>query len=372
VTLEAFDVAVIGAGVVGMSIARSFAATNARAVVLERQSGPGRQQSTHNSGVVHSGVFAHPGTLRARLNVEGNRRMYDEAGALGVTAERCGTLVVARSQSHLAQLEAYGRWGRENGVPDLRMMGPENARQLEPHLGPCEQALFAPTGGRVDAVGLVAALARELAHLGVPLRYNFAPKTAERSNSVWILSDASGETVAAHHVVNAAGVGGARIAAVFGAAGRRIYPCLGEYARVVGERSSWVRGMIYGFPPERYPGIGVHLTRTVAGELLIGPTATYIDSEEPPPVPLTPLSEFAELAGAYLPGITDHDLAPAPSGVRAKTVPPGSAEPFGEFEIFEEPQGSGVIHCFGIESPGLTACFAIGSYVADRWPAAGQ
>ncbi|MCI4336770.1 MAG: FAD-dependent oxidoreductase [Thermoplasmata archaeon] len=368
-SVDPFDVAVIGAGVVGLSIARAFAATNARTVVVERHPGPGREQSTHNSGVVHSGVFARPGTLRARLNVEGNRRMYEEAASLGVPVEPCGTLVVARSPVHIAELEKYGRWGRENGVPGLSFASPEEARQIEPRLGPCERCLLAPTGGRVDAAGLVRALDTDLARRGVERRYNVELRPAERSESGWTLFGSAGESVAARHCINAAGVGAGRVATTFGAPGRRIYPCLGEYARVVGERSAWVRTMVYGFPPPRYPGIGVHLTRTAGGELLIGPTASYIDSDEPPPLPVTPLAEFAELANAYVPGITEHDLVPAPSGVRATTVPPGSAEPFGEFQIFEEPPGSGVVHCFGIESPGLTACFAIGSYVAERWPA---
>ncbi|MCI4328997.1 MAG: FAD-dependent oxidoreductase, partial [Thermoplasmata archaeon] len=152
------------------------------------------------------------------------------------------------------------------------------------------------------------------------------------------------------------------------APGHRVYPCLGEYARVLGEKRSWLRTMVYGFPPPGYPGIGVHLTRTTSGEVLVGPTATYQESFEPPALPTTPLATFAALASAYLPGIYERDLEPVPAGVRAKLVPPGSGDAFGEYQIAEEPEGSGVVHLLGVESPGLTASFAIAEFVHEHWP----
>jgi L-2-hydroxyglutarate oxidase LhgO len=367
--MSGHDVAVVGAGVVGLAIGRSYAESGARVVVVERRAGPGREQSTHNSGVIHAGLFAHPGTLRARLNVEGNRRLYELAPRLGVAAERCGTLVVAGTPGDLPRLAQYRAWGTANAVPDVRYLDPSEARQVEPRLGPCEGALLAPSGGRVDARGLVDALDEELVRLGGERRFDFDLASGDRSSGLWTLTSRAGEEVSAPRVVNCAGVGADRVARALGGPGRRIYPCLGEYARLLGERRNWVRTMIYGFPPPGFPGIGVHLTRTTAGEVLLGPTATYIDSPEAPALPVTPLAEFAALASAYVPGITERDLAPAPAGVRAKTVPPGSGDAFGEFEVVEEPAGSGAVHLFGIESPGLTASLAIGEYVRSLWPA---
>jgi glycerol-3-phosphate dehydrogenase len=362
------DVAVVGAGVVGLAIARAYAQGGADVAVVERHAGPGREQSTHNSGVVHSGAFAKPGTLRARLNVEGNRLLYEEAPRLGVAVERCGTLVVAGRDSDVERLAEYRSWAGANGVPDVEGLTPEEARDIEPHLGDCVAALLAPSGGRVDAAAYVRALADDLGRLGAERRYDFAVTAASRADGVWTLTSAGGASVDARLVVNSAGIGAARVAAILGAPGHRVYPCLGEYARVVSERKSWVRTMIYGFPPPGYPGIGVHLTRTTGGELLLGPTATYLSSLEVPPLPITSLATFAELAAAYVPGITERDLEPGPPGVRAKTVPPGSGEAFGEFEVVEEPAGRGAVHLFGIESPGLTASLAIARHVRDRWP----
>jgi glycerol-3-phosphate dehydrogenase len=363
-----FDVAVVGAGVVGLAIAREYARDGARVVVLDREPGPGREQSTHNSGVVHSGLMAAPGTLRARLNVEGNRRLYDLAAELGVAAEACGTIAVALREEDLARLQQYEQGGRANLVPGVRWLTDDELRAREPRLAPCVGALFAPTGGRVDAVGLVAALERAVRADGGAIRYEFDVVSASETPHGWRVTALGGASVEAALVVNSAGIGAGRVARLFGGAGRRIYPCLGEYARVLGERSAWLSTMVYGFPPPGYPGIGVHLTRTTRGELLIGPTATYLPGPEAPALALTPLSEFAALASAYLPGLTERDLAPVAPGVRAKTVPPGSADAFGEFEIVEEPAGSGAIHLFGIESPGLTASPAIGAYVRDHWP----
>jgi L-2-hydroxyglutarate oxidase LhgO len=364
-----YDVAVVGAGVVGLATARSYARLGASVIILERHPGPGREQSTHNSGVVHSGAFLRPGTLRAHLGVEGNRRMFDEAPRLGVAIEQCGTLVVARTDEHIPRLWEYQAWAAENAVPGARRLTSEEAHELEPNLGLCAAAMLLPTGGRVDAPGLVRALDRELADEGVDRRYDFDVAFAARPESDWELSTRVGETVSARLVVNSAGVGSARVAALLGEPGRRVYPCLGEYARIVGDKRAWLRAMIYGFPPPGFPGIGVHLTRTTSREVLIGPTARYQQSPEAPPVPVTSLETFAELAGAYLPGVTPRDLEPAAAGVRAKTVPPGSGEAFGDFEIFEAPAGSRAVHLFGVESPGLTAAFAIAEHVTGRWPA---
>ena len=367
--MSEFDVAIIGAGVVGLAVARAYAEGGARVAVLERHSGPGREQSTHNSGVVHSGLFARPGTLRARLNVEGNARLYEVAPTLGVRIERCGTLVVANSQRDLPRLRQYELWGRSNGVPGVRPVTPQEVREIEPRIGPIEAALFAPSGGRVDPAGLVDALANDVVRRSGSVRYDFEVTNASRTPAGWSIGTRGGVRIETGRVVNAAGAGGTQVARALGVTGRPIYPCLGEYAKIVGSRQGWVRTMVYGFPPPGYAGIGVHLTKTIDGTVLIGPTASYLDSAVAPALPLTPLEEFATLASAYLPGLTVTDLEPAQAGVRAKTVPPGSGEAFGEFEIFEDPPGSGAVHLFGIESPGLTASLAIGEHVASRWPA---
>lgn len=361
---DAADVAVVGGGLVGLAAAWELARAGARVTVLERHDGVGREQSTHNSQVVHSGAFVRPGTERAALAREGNRRLYEVAAELGVRAERCGTLVVAVTPDELPRLAQYRAWGEANGVPGSETLSPAGARRLEPHVGPMEGALWLPSGGRVDAPALVDRLAARLRAEGTRIELGWPVVAARRPGARWLLSAADGRTVEATAVVNAAGVASATVAAWLGAPGYRIYPCLGEYARVKGAKRSWVTTMVYGFPPSGHPGIGVHLTRRVDGELLLGPTATYLPTPDVPAVPLTPLATFAEEARRLVPGLDADDLEAAPAGVRAKPVAPGAPEPFGEFVVRAEPAGARAFQLVGIESPGLTASFAIGARVA--------
>jgi len=364
--MPAADIVIVGAGVIGLAVAHELAGRGRSVTVVERHGQSGTEQSTHNSQVVHSGVFARPGTLRARLNIEGAPLLADAAARWGVPFDRSGTLVVAGHRDDVPRLDRYAAWGKANRVAGLARLSAEEARAHEPHLGECAAALWSPSGGRIDAARLVAALERESIARGVVLRHDFAVDGAERSHGRWAVRAASGGTVEAARVVNAAGVESGRVAERFGPKRYRVYPCLGEYARITNEKRDWVRSMIYGFPPPGYPGIGVHLTRLLSGELLLGPTATYLDAPVAPRTPLTPLAEFLREAEPYLPGLTISDLEPAPSGIRAKSVPPGSAEPFEDYTIEEDPPGSGVVHLIGLESPGLTACLSVARYVADR------
>jgi glycerol-3-phosphate dehydrogenase len=357
------DALVIGAGAVGLAVARELAFAGRRTALWERHPEPGREQSTHNSGVVHSGVFVPPGTLRARLAVEGGRRLYEWAPQAGVPIERSGTLVVASHSGEVSGLEQYARWGRENGVPETVLLDAEGARSREPHLAPVAAALWVPNGGRVEATRLVRALDEEGMRLGVERRYSNGVVSATPSDGRWRLTGSDGTQAEVDHVVNATGVACAEVASLFGATTYRIYPCLGEYARVRGSKVEWVRSMVYGLPPSDYPGIGVHLTRTMGGELLIGPSATYQTGSTAPAAPVTPLDVFHREAVRLLPELRLDDLESAPAGVRAKTVPPGSTEAFRDYVIAEDPPGRGVIQLIGIESPGLTSCLAIGAYV---------
>ncbi|HEV2315967.1 MAG TPA: NAD(P)/FAD-dependent oxidoreductase [Thermoplasmata archaeon] len=363
--MDAFDVGVVGAGVIGLAVARELSARGHRVVVLEKNRRPGLEQTTHNSGVVHAGFTPRPGTLRARLAVAGNSLLYREARRWGVPIEASGTLVVAQTAGEMARLESLYRQGRENGVPGLRLIEPSEARTIEPHLGACAAAILAPSGGRVSAVRLVEALQAELLRrgaridLGTPLS-----EVRPRPSGGWSLVSPNGTEYSVRYAVNSCGVASGRVAGWFGAQGLRVYPCAGEYAVVRNEKAKWVRSMIYGLPRPGYPGIGVHLTRSLDGPLLLGPTARYQDDETASASPTTPLEEFAAEVAPILPGLDASDLVRGATGVRAKLAPPGSSEAFEDYVIREEPAGSGAIQLVGIESPGLTASLAVGEYVA--------
>jgi L-2-hydroxyglutarate oxidase LhgO len=359
-------VAVIGGGIVGLAIARELAERGGSVVVFERHAALGTEQSTHNSQVIHSGLFAPPGTLRARLNVEGAKLLYERASEWKVPVDRSGTLVIAGDPADLPRLDRYASWGRSNGVEGVRRCTPKEAHAIEPGLGPVLAAVHSPNGGRIDAVALLRALERESQYLGVEVRLGAGVDAAQWTGDRWRLTDATGAACDVAWVVNAAGVGAARVAAILGAPDLSVFPCLGEYAWIRGARRETIRSMVYGFPPPGFPGIGVHLTRLLSGELLLGPTATYLDAPILPPRPLTSLADFCREAAPYLPGLTVEELAPAPAGIRAKSVPPGSGEAFGDFLIEARPVGRHAVQLVGIESPGLSSCLAIARYVAER------
>ncbi len=363
--MEAADVTVVGAGVVGLATAWELAGAGARVRVVERHPTAGTEQSTHNSQVVHSGAFVRPGSLRARLVMAGRERLFSVAEELGVRAERCGTLVVAVTPAEVPRLDQYVEWGRANGVPDGERLDDRGAHRVEPNVGPLSAALWLPSGGRIDAPALVTRLVERLRGHGVEFQFGARVVGAAVADGGWRLATEDGRELTSRAVVNSAGVGSAEVAGLLGLPGQRVYPCLGEYARVTGAKSGWVRSMVYGFPPPGFPGIGVHLTRGVDGELLIGPTATYLDTPSPPERPVTPLAAFVAESARLLPGLTEGDLVPHPPGIRAKIVPPGSGEAFGDFVLREGPSGPPSFHLIGIESPGLTASFAVGEHVAE-------
>ena len=362
--MDRADVAIIGAGAVGLAVARALQGDGARVTVLERHPAPGREQSTHNSGVVHSGAFLPPGSLRAELVRSGRAALVAAARVLGVPVDECGTLAVARHPGELARLEEYGRWAALQEIPGAERLSAAEARRVEPALGPVTEALFLPSGGRIDAAALVERLAARVRADGGEILLGFEVRAADRSDGGWSVTASDGRRLGADAVVNAAGVASADVAARLGAPGWSIYPCLGEYARVRPPKESWVRAMVYGIAAPGHPGIGAHLTRGLDGALRVGPTATYLAGPTPPATPVTPLEEFAREASSLVPGIDADDLDPSPPGVRAKLVPPGSKSAFGDFVLAEAPTGARAFQLVGIESPGLTASFGIAARVA--------
>jgi glycerol-3-phosphate dehydrogenase len=358
------DIAVVGAGVVGLATAVELQRAGHSVVVLERNPQPGQEQSTHNSGVVHSGAFVRPGTLRARLCVEGNALIRRRAERGDFRIRVTGTLAVALSQPQKAKVDQYADWGRANGVPGVQLLDTAEVRKFEPEIAPTVGGLLLPTGARVDAAGFVRALALEAAALGAGIRTGWSLVAAGWASQAWTLGSSEGESLRVRAVVNAAGVESAMVADLLGVPGYRIYPCLGEYARVLGARRSTIRSMVYSIPSPGYPGIGVHLTRTVDDQLILGPTARYLETPAPPPGPITTLEEFAAEGAALLPGLRADELEVWPSGVRAKPVPPGSTDAFGDFTVDQRPPGRHVVQLVGIESPGLTASLALARYVS--------
>ena len=359
--MERIDVAVIGGGVTGLASARAIASTGASVCLLERHPRPGMDTSTHNSGVIHAGLYYPAGSLKARLCVAGRDLMYEFCARYGVPHVRSGKLIVAHDEHEVRELEALQRRGAGNGVAGLEIVDRAFILSREPAVN-TRFALWSPDSGIVNAEEFVKALLRTGTDAGVM----FLPGTkligADRQADGMVLTTER-ESILARVVVNAAGLYADDVSRLLGGETFTIYPCRGEYAEFTPAKRSLVNGLVYPLPHRSGHGLGVHLVRTTGGQVWLGPTIRYQARKDDYENDREPLEAFAESARRLIDGVTVDDLRLSGSGIRAKLHPP--SESFADFLIRRDRVNPAIVQASGIDSPGLTSSLAIGELVAS-------
>jgi L-2-hydroxyglutarate oxidase LhgO len=364
---EQVDAVVIGAGVVGLACAYELSQRLDSVVVLEREVGPGREISSRNSGVVHAGIYYPKDSLKTKLCIEGNRRLYAWCEAHEVPHKHTGKLIVATSAGDEQRLRTIAAHAQEVGAGELRLMTGSEAREQEPELR-CALALHSPTSGVVDVHELIASLVHEIKEADGMVVYHTSVDEIRRYRDGWVIqtTDTTGSQMEleAPRVINAAGLSALDVAAKSGllAAERpwRLYRCKGSYFALGAGAPPTRNSLIYPLPEGG--GLGVHLTADISGARRAGPDAEFIDRIDYS-VDESRAEQFATAVARYLPGIRAEHLTPDYSGIRPKLVGPGGG--FADFVIANPASQSGVVHLIGIESPGLTASLAIGAHVSD-------
>ena len=395
-----FDVVVVGAGIIGLAVARELQARQpgVRLAVLDKEPALGAHQTGHASGVVHRGVYYVPGSLKAKLCVEGAARLLVYCEERGIPILRCGKVVVATDEEELPRLEELHRRSVANGVPRVELIGPERLREIEPHVAGV-RAVHSPETAVVDFSLVAESYGRDVTEAGGELLLGREVRAFSRRDGVTSIETAAGD-VEALRVVVCAGVYADRLAASTGAdAEPRIVPFRGDYLVLRPEKRHLVRGLVYPVPDPAFPFLGIHTTVRPDGAVWLGPNAVLAFSREGyrrRDVSLRDLREtmrssgfrrlarkhwrmgaaeavrdfstrrFVDAARKLLPELGVDDVLPGPSGIRAQALAPDGTL-LDDFVFHEAP---GVVHVRNAPSPGATSSLAIASVVADRVEAA--
>ena len=361
--MDRVDALVIGAGAVGLAVARALALAGRETMVTEAQNGIGQGVSSRNSEVIHAGLYYAPGSLKARLCVRGKALLYALCESHGVAHRRCGKLVVANSDAEVAGLQALAARAEANRVP-VQFLTAAEAMALEPALR-CTAALLSPTTGIVDSHGFMLALQGDLERQGgaVALASRVESARLGQGGEPHVLRMADGSEIAASVVVNAASLHACELANCFEGlapeAVPRAYFAKGNYYALAGRAP--FSHLVYPAPADAW--LGVHLTLDLGGQARFGPDLEWLDVDRPEDIdyavdPRRADSFYAEVR-RYWPALPDGALQPSYSGVRPKIHAPGTLAP--DFRIDGPAQHGvpGLVNLFGIESPGLTSSLAL-------------
>ena len=364
--MDQVDCVVVGAGVVGLAVARALALAGRDVLVLDAAEGIGTETSSRNSEVIHAGIYYPKGSLMARSCVAGKQKLYAYCAERGVPFSNCGKLIVATNEAEAGQLASIQARAAANGVHDLRLVSAEEARSLEPSLA-CTAALISPSTGIVDSHSYMLSLQGDAENAGAVFVF-YAPVLSGRllpeGGAELAIGGADPMELRCDLLVNAAGLHAPALARKLdGMPAGKVPPAFfakGNYFTLIG-RSPFTH-LIYPVPVPG--GLGTHLTLDLGGQAKFGPDVEWIDSIDYEVNPARGESFYAAIR-RYWPGLPDGALQPGYSGIRPKIVGPGQP---GQDFIIQGPAEhgqAGLVNLFGIESPGLTASLALGEAVMD-------
>ena len=363
--MEQVECVVVGAGVVGLAVARVLALAGREVIVLECAEAIGTQTSSRNSEVIHAGIYYPQGSLKARLCVSGRKQLYHYCKARGIAHRRCGKLIVASSEQQVPDLLALRKRALDNDVPDLTLLSAAEARALEPALD-CAAALWSPSTGIIDSHELMLALQGDAENAGamVVLCTPVTGGHIDKDRIVLDTGEPQATRLAVRYVVNAAGLQAHTLASRLRGFDPAQVPSVryarGNYYAMTG-KAPFSR-LIYPIPEAA--GLGVHLTVDLAGQARFGPDVEWIDRIDYQVDPAR-ADGFYKAIRRYWPAIPDGVLQPAYAGIRPKLTGPGQAAADFVIQGPETHGIAGLVNLFGIESPGLTASLAIADRVSE-------
>jgi glycerol-3-phosphate dehydrogenase len=354
------DVLVIGAGVIGCAIARELSKFKIKTVLLEKETDIGSGVSKGNSGVLHTGLYYPRGSLKAKLCVEGRLMFPELAKQLYVPCKLCGKYVIAQTEEELTALEGLKAVGEGNGVKELDIISGEELKKREPHVD-ARYALYSPVAGIVSPYLFTIALAENALNNGVEVNVNTQVSAIKQVNSGYEVTTNQG-VFHADLVVNSAGLFADKISAMMGVDKYKLFPCRGEYLILDKNCGDLITSMVYPVPPKIAGVLGVHLTPTVDGNILIGPSEEFINEREDTRTSKEKIRQLIEGAKSLLPSIPLNQVIYGFSAVRSKITPP---EEKGSRDFVIQEDIENFINLIGMESPGLTASPAIAKLVVQ-------
>jgi L-2-hydroxyglutarate oxidase len=389
-TDSSHHVIIVGGGIVGLAVALEISKRfpHLRPLVLEKEAGVGRHQSSHNSGVIHSGVYYKPGSLKARLCVEGAQAMVEFCREYGISHEVCGKVIVATNEGEFPRLEELRRRGEANGLSGLRLIGTDELHQIEPHVSGL-RALVVPSTGITDYAAVCGKYAELICAQGGTILTSTAVTGLRRRHDE-VVVETSGPAFSTHYLINCAGLFSDRIARMAGDDPQvMIVPFRGEYYDLIPQRTSLVRALIYPVPDPRFPFLGVHFTRRVNGTVDAGPNAVFAFRREGyrrSDFNLRDLASSLAFPGFWrmaakhwrsgldefhrsfskpvfvralqrlVPEVREEDLIPGGSGVRAQAL----AHNGSLVDDFQFVPSARMLHVLNVPSPAATASLVIG------------